>query len=334
MDSDNYAAKVGCGILAFVLFLVFLIVGVPWIGAFNSTDAGHIAIVRAGGAFGGNNIIGILDPSHSSTNTGIYTTLHYYPAQQRTYTISGDPGQGDAPGVDVVQTPSLDGVQMGLEGTVYYQLNLDHPVLTKFDNTYGTRAYTFNGKSYHAFDGDEGWGAFMNTQVRPTIDSAIRQAVANYACSELNATCALVKDATQLASLAKGQSTNVNYAAVEKTINIDLAQQINAQLGADPNKPSTWYLTGIRFTLRKADIPQAVQDAANNALKAFADVSAEQAQVQKAQLDAQANAAKQQGYNNCPTCQVIDELNALPHNLTTLVLGSGSPIAVGGKALG
>jgi regulator of protease activity HflC (stomatin/prohibitin superfamily) len=329
-NSDNYAAKVGCGILAFVVVLLVFIVAGPWAMAFNSTDAGHVAIVRAGGWFGGNGIIGIIDPAHKVTNTGLYTTLHEYPSQQRTYTISADPKQGDAPGVDVVSTPSSDGVQMGIEGTVYYQLNLDHGVLTKFDNVYGTRAYAFNNDSYHAYDGDDGWGAFMNTQVRPTIDSAIRQAVADHACSELNATCALVKDSTQLASLAKGQSTNVNYAAVESTINADLARDINAQLGADPNNPKTWYLTGIRFTLRKADIPQNVQDAANNALAAFAQVSQKQAEVQQAQLDAQANAARQQGYNACPTCQIIDELKALPPNLTTYAPGAGG-VAVGAK---
>ena len=330
-NSVNPAAAAGCGILAVGGVLAALMFGAPWAMAFNSTDAGHVEIIRNGGWFGGNSIRGVLDPAHPATNTGIYSTVHSYPAQQRTYTISAVSTEGDAPGVDVVSTSSSDGVQMGIEGTVYYQLNLDHPVLEKFDQIYGTRSYAFNGKSYHAFDGDDGWGAFMNTQVRPTIDSAIRQAIADHACSELNATCSLVHDAaTQTAALASGKSTNVNYAAVESAINSTLARDINQQLGADPDKPSTWYITDIRFTLRKADIPQQVQDAANAALAALANVTQEQAAVQKAQLDAQAAQAKQQGYNSCPTCQVIDELDALPKGLTTLVLGSGSPIAVGG----
>lgn len=329
MTDEVGPVAVGCGLLAAMgVFGAVLFAG-PWVGAWNSTDAGHVEIVRNGGWFGGNGIREIIDPAHPATWTGMYTTVHAYPAQQRTYTISANVKEGDAPGVDVVTAPSADGVQMGIEGTMYYTLNLDHSLLERFDGVYGTRSYVFNGSAYHAFDGDEGWGAFMNTQVRPTLDSALRQAIADHDCAELNATCSLVKNSVQTAAAASGKPTNVNYADVENAINKTLAQDINAQLGADPNNPRTWYITNIRFTLRKADIPQSVQDAANAALTAFANVSQEQAAVQKAQLDAQANAAKQQGYNNCPTCQVIDELNALPKNLTTLVLGQGSPIAVG-----
>lgn len=327
---DEVSPKVvgGCLLVLVVVFIAALFGG-PWMAAFNSTDAGHVAVVRDGGWFNSSNIKGVIDPASSMQNTGMYSTIHKYPAQQRTYTISDDPKQGDSPGVDIVSTPSLDGVTMGIQGTMYYQLNLNHPVLEKFDNVYGTRSYVFNGTAYHAYDGDEGWNAFVNTQVRPTIDSAIRQAVADHPCSELNATCALVKDTSQLAALAKGQSTNVNYAAVEGAINATLAADINAQLGADPNKPSTWYITGIRFTLRKADPPQKVIDAANDALAAYAQVSKEQALVQQAQLQAQANAAKQAGYNACPSCAIIDEIKAIPSGITVWAPGGNNALAVG-----
>lgn len=305
--------------VAACVVLIGLVLGLPtligFLSAWNNVDAGHIAVLRNGGVFSDSNVRGFLDPASSVSFTGLWSTEHIYPAQQRTYTISADPANGDKPGFDVVSTPSSDGVPMAIEGTFFYQLNLDHTVLGAFDNKYGTRSYAFNGSSYHAYDGDEGWNAFMNTQVRPVLDNDLRQQIAQVSCAELNAACALVKDATQTAAATAGKATNVNYTAVQDAINRSLQKDIDTQLGGA-------YLTNVRFTLVKADLPANVQDAANNALAAFAQVSQKQAEVQQAQLDAQANAAKQQGYQNCPACQTIDELKALPSNITTLSLGS------------
>jgi hypothetical protein len=306
--------------------LIALIVGLPTLvgllSAWNNVDAGHVAVLRNGGVLSDSNIRGYLDPASPLTYTGIWSTEHVYPAQQRTYTISADQANGDKPGYDVVSTPSSDGVPMAIEGTLYYQLNLDHTVLGQFDNKYGTRSYTFNGHSYRAYDGDDGWNAFMNTQVRPVLDNDLRQQIADVSCAELNAACALVKDATQAAAAAAGKSSNVNYAAVQNAINQTLATDITTQLGGA-------FLTNVRFTLVKADLPSNVQDAANSALAAFAQVSQQQALVQQAQLQAQANEAKQKGYTACPACQVIDELKALPPNLTTFAPGASSGIAIG-----
>lgn len=333
MDED---IPVGCivgGLFAVVAIFFGLLFGIPWVGAYNSVDAGHVAVVRDGGWFNGPKIKGILNPASPMTNTGMYSTLHEYPAQSRTYTISADPSNGDKAGVDVVSTSSSDGVQMSIEGTLHYTLNLDPTVLEAFDNKYGTRSYTFNGTAFHAYDGDDGWAAFMNTQVRPVIDNDLRQVIADTRCAQLNAACALVKDSAQVAALATGTSNNVNYAQVQKTINSSLQADIDTQLGtvtvgSGVNAQQEGFLTGVQFTLVKADLPQNVQDAANKALAAFAQVSQEQALVQQAQLQAQANAAKQAGYNACPSCAVIDELKALPPNLTTFAPGAGGALAI------
>ena len=46
-------------------------------------------------------------------------------------------------------------------------------------------------------------------------------------------------------------------------------------------------------------------------------------------VDAKANAARQSGYNSCPTCAQIDILKSLPSGLTTYAPGQG--FAVTGK---
>src|SRR5258708_30143403 len=48
--------------------------------------------------------------------------------------------------------------EMGIEGTFYFNLNLDHKVISDFDNKFGTRTFTgADGKARHAYEGDEGW---------------------------------------------------------------------------------------------------------------------------------------------------------------------------------
>lgn len=308
--------------------LIAVIVGFPVLfglfGAWNNVDAGHVAVLRNGGVFSDSNVRGFLDPASSLSYTGIWSTEHIYPAQQRTYTISSDPSQGDKVGVDVVQTPSSDGVEMGIQGTLYYSLNLDHRVLGQFDNKYGTRSYADNGSSFHAFDGDQGWAAFIDVVVRPILNNDLREQIAKVSCAELDAACALVQNSTQVAAakLSAAGSNNGNIAAVQQAINSSLQSDINGQLGGN-------YLTGLRFNISQVSLPGNVQDAVNQAQAAFAQVSQQQALVQQAQLQAQANAAKQQGYASCPACEVIDELKALPSNLTTFAPGQG--FAIGAK---
>jgi hypothetical protein len=60
----------------------------------------------------------------------------------------------------------------------------------------------------------------------------------------------------------------------------------------------------------------------------FASVSQSQAKVKQAQADAQANEARQKGYNACPACQQIDILKALPQGITVYAPGSSAGIAI------
>lgn len=311
-------AAVAAGLLAVIVGLPALI---GFLSAWSNVDAGHTAVLRNGGVFSDSNIRGFLDPASSLSYTGIWSTEHVYPAQQRTYTISADPAQGDKVGIDFVQTPSSDGVEIGLQGTLYYALALDHKVLGQFDNKYGTRAYTDNGDSFHAYDGDQGWAAFVDVVVRPVLNNDLREQIAKVSCAELDSACALVQNSTQIAAAKLGPagSNNGNIAAVQTAINASLQADIDAQLGGN-------YLTGLRFNISQVSLPGNVQTAVNNAQAAFAQVSQEQALVQQAQLQAQANAAKQQGYSACPACQVIDELKSLPGNLTTFAPGQGFAI--------
>ena len=71
-------------------------------------------------------------------------------------------------------------------------------------------------------------------------------------------------------------------------------------------------------------LPTSVQDAVDRAQAAFASVSEAQAKVAQARADAEANQARQDGYNKCPTCARIDELKALPSGITVYAPGNGN----------
>jgi hypothetical protein len=99
---------------------------------------------------------------------------------------------------------------------------------------------------------------------------------------------------------------------------------VNAAFTADVDRAlGTPILINPRFVLSRVELPENVQDAINQAQAAFAGVTESQAALQRAEIDAQANAARQNGYNSCPTCAQIDILKSLPDGLTTYAPGTG-----------
>ena len=57
-------------------------------------------------------------------------------------------------------TPSSDGVNLGIEGTLYFTLNLDRDTLKRFDDNFGTRTFRAqDDDSWLAWEGDAGWSA-------------------------------------------------------------------------------------------------------------------------------------------------------------------------------
>jgi regulator of protease activity HflC (stomatin/prohibitin superfamily) len=251
--------------------------------------------------------------------------VHKYPAQQRFYTITSDANRGDRPGVDVVETPSSDGVQMGIEGTFYFSLNLDHKVISDFDDKFGTRTFTGqDGTARHAYDGDQGWSTFLDQIIRPVIDNDLREQIGDFRCADLVSSCALVQNGPtgQSPNPTSGGANNSNLAKIQNAINQSLEADLKSTLGDD-------FLTNVRFNLVRISLPSQVQDAVNKAQAAYAQVSEAQAHVAQAQADANADAARQKGYEACPACAQIDIMKAIPPNVTTFAPGAGFAVTPG-----
>ncbi len=305
--------------MAITIAIVLLIVAIPtlsgFFGGFERTSGGEVAVIRNGGMLDNNKIRQVIDPGSGVTWTGWWSHAHKYPAQQRFYTITSN-GNGDRAGVDVVTVPSSDGVNMGMEGTLYFSLNLDHATLRKFDDKFGTRKFTAaDGQTRYAYDGDTGWSAFLDQIVRPVIDNDLRTQVNSFKCAELVSSCALVQNGANQQASTKPQSNNANIAKVQNAINTSLEQDLQQTLGAP-------FLTNLHFNLARVTLPESVQQAVDRAQAAFAAVSEAQAKVAQARAEAAANKARQDGYDKCHTCADIEKLKALPPGITTYAPGN------------
>jgi SPFH domain / Band 7 family len=311
-------------VLSVVAVAVILPTLIGTLGGYMKTDAGEVAVVRNGGLFDNRQIRQIIDPASALTWTGFWSTAHHYPAQQRFYTIAatGDTHNGQRAGVDVVTVPSSDGVNMGMEGTFYFTLNLDHKVLTQFDNKFGTRTFRgADGEFRYAWDGDVGWSSFLDQIVRPVIDNAIREQVNNARCAELVSSCELVQNqigAGRPPALS-GKPNNANITKIQNAIVSSVRDDLRRNLGGD-------FLVDIKFILAKVTLPQQVQEAVDNAQAAYAQISESQARASQAQADAQANEERQRGYNACPACAQIDIIKAIPPNVTVYAPGAGGAV--------
>lgn len=307
------------GVVVVVVLLGAAVMAAP--GSLTKTQGGEIAVIRNGGPLDNNQIRQLIAPASGLTWIGLFSVKHTYPAQQRFYTITADNSRGDRTGVDVENLPTADGVEVGVEGTVYFALNTDRAVLKRFDDTYGTRKYRgLDGGFRYAWEDEVGWSTFLDQIVRPVISNALREQIGSFPCSELQASCALVQNGGSLqqvsASAGKG---NLNIAKIQDAINVSLGSDLEATLGGP-------FITGIRFNLAKITLPAPVQDAINRAQAAFAAVTEAQAKVQQAKAEASANEQRQRGYVTCPACAQIDTLKAIPPNVTTFAPGAGFSI--------
>jgi regulator of protease activity HflC (stomatin/prohibitin superfamily) len=316
--------RIGLLAVAAVAFLgIGLVVLIGLFDGLRKTTGGEIAVVRNGGPFDDHRIRQTIDPASGLTWIGWWSSMHKYPAQQRFYTITADAGRGDRAGVDVVHTPTSDGVNVGIEGTIYFSLNLDHAALRSFDDKFGTRKFRgLDGVVRWAYDGDDGWSGFLDQIVRPVIDNDLREQVNNFRCSELVSSCSLVQNNNRRVGVGGGSSNNGNIAKVQDAINSSLVADLRGTLGGD-------FFTGIRFNLVRITLPPKVQAAVDDAQAAFAQVTQAQARVQSAKADAEANRIRQHGYQDCPACARIDELKAIPSSVQTYAPGAGFAVTPG-----
>ena len=315
----------GIGLSWLAFGLIMFIIGGWLVGvatAFGTTDAGEVGVVRNGGWFDDNQIRRVIGSGSGPTWVGLYSTVHKYPAQQRFYTMTSDPERGGRPGIDVAHAPSSDGVEMGIEATIYFNVNTDEATLKLLDEKFGTRQFLgADGELRYPWDGVDGWNTFWDAAVRPIVEKSLRLELAKFTCTQLVSSCALLQTPGRPAGPpADGATSNSAYAQIQEAINKGLPAELRENLGGE-------FFQNFKFNLVRVTLPAPVEEAVVRAQAAAAAVSEAQAKVAQARAEAEANTQRQQGYNACPACAQIDMIKALPPGVTTYAPGGG-PLAV------
>ena len=315
------------GLLVIAVALMIVLFGAT--GCMATPEGGEVIVVRNGGPFDDKQIRQVVPNGSGNTWIGFGSEAHPYPAsdQQRLYKFDDSPDADAKP----VEVPTRDGVRVRMTGTFYINTAFDGSpegdvLVRRFDTAFGTRPFTGRdegGGTLSAKPWEEGgWNLFLNSILQPIIDSNIREVIAEFDCKQLVSSCALVQrgGSEQVSAEEVANADNKsNVTLIQDRINQNLSEEIKAKLGQP-------YFRNIRFSLGPVELP-GVQKAIDQAQSAFAEVSRAQARVAQAKADADANEERQRGYNNCPACQRIDAIKALPPGLTAL----GGEFAVGVK---
>jgi hypothetical protein len=230
-------------------------------------------------------------------------------------------------GVDDLRVPTADGIDVGLEAKISFTTGFtgqdDDKLVKEFDARFGNRTYPVPGQTgrLHPWEGDEGFGAFLDTEFRPVLDNALRETIGRFRCDELVSSCALLSNKGGALDQKSGAATNANLVAVQKAIGDALNDDLSSNLGGS-------YFKSVQVVVSAVKLPDRVQAAVNDAQAQFAEVNKANADLQKARIRKKVNDALGASYRNCPACAEIDALKSIPANVTAISLGGGGSIAL------
>jgi regulator of protease activity HflC (stomatin/prohibitin superfamily) len=306
------AGKFLASLLAGILALFVVIGGCAAATSFKGVDTGEICVVKEGGPFDGRDIKEVRQPASGPKFIGPFNSQHCFPSNERSYTLSSDAGEADSKTVDVFKTPTVDAVEVYVEGQSRFALNTDPEVVEEFYRRYGNR--TYDGKRAH--DGGEGWENFLAQVYRPVLLNALRDAIGEYRCVELKNTCQYVQN-TEAVTEGKVEevANSQNLSKVETEVAKQVESNINSQLGGE-------FFVNVRFNLTGVKFEDAVDDAVTRAQTKRTEVANTRLEAERlreeaagkklaAREDAQAIKIKQDAYQTSPTQADIDKIRAL-----------------------
>jgi regulator of protease activity HflC (stomatin/prohibitin superfamily) len=314
---------IGIGLLVIILLLVAL-------SSLARTGPNEVGVVYNGGPLDKKTQRQLIPPASGLTWTGwLSQDPRLYPSEgsPRRYIITSTPGRGDRVGVDDLRVPTADGIDVGLEAKISFTTGFtgqsDDKLVKEFDARFGNRTYPVPGQTgrLHPWEGDEGFGAFLDTEFRPVLDNALRETIGRFRCDELVSSCALLSNKGGALDQKSGAATNANLVAVQKAIGDALNDDLSSNLGGS-------YFKNVQVVVSAVRLPDRVQTAVNDAQAQFAEVNKANADLQKARIRKKVNDALGASYRNCPACAEIDALKSIPANVTAISLGGGGSIAL------
>src|SRR5215208_3882892 len=202
---------IGAGLAALLCLIVVL-------SGFARTGPNEVGVVYNGGPLDKKTQRQLIPPASGLTWTGwLSQDPRLYPSEgsPRRYIITSTPGRGDRVGVDDLRVPTADGIDIGLEAKISFTTGFtgeeNDKLVKEFDARFGNRTYPVPGQAgrLHPWEGDEGFGAFLDTEFRPVLDNALRETIGRFKCSELISSCALLQQ-QNINALGKGSGDKTN----------------------------------------------------------------------------------------------------------------------------
>lgn len=320
------------GVVAIGIGLLVIIAALIALSSLSRTGPNEVGVVYNGGPFDKKTQRQLIPPASGLTWTGwLSQDPRLYPSEgsPRRYIITSTPGRGDRVGVDDLRVPTQDGIDIGLEAKISFTTGFtgaaDDKLVKEFDARFGNRTYPVPGQAgrLHPWEGDDGFGAFLDTEFRPVLDNALRETIGRFNCRELVSSCALLRQTSGQLDQGSGAKTNANLILVQTAIAKALNDDLAGNLGAH-------YFKDVQVIVSAVRLPDTVQKAVDDAQAQFAEVNKTRADLQRARIRKQVNATLGQSYDRCPACAQIDALKAIPANVTAISLGGSGSIALSG----
>ena len=322
--------------VAGVLGILAIVVAVS---SLARTGPNEVAVVYNGGPLDRKDQRQTITPSSGLTWTGwLSQNPRFYPGSgsPRRYIITTDSSRDEGAGVDVLRVPTQDGIDVGLEAKISFNTAFtgapDDELLRRFDASFGNRTYAGpNGSRLNPWADDDGFAAFLDTEFRPVLVSALRETIGSFNCEELVSSCSLVANSRNArdsgsgnqTTAADGQATNTNLLRVQDVAADNLAESLTRDLDGE-------YFGNIQIVVSSVRLPQRVQDAVDESQAQFAAVNRSRADLQRARIAKQVNDTLGRSYRNCPACAQIDALKAIPDNVNAISLGGSGAVALQG----
>ena len=262
LNGKGWALAILGGLGAIVGFILLLLVATN----FRSVDVNEVCVVKEGGPFDGRNVAEIRQPSEGPKFIGTFNSQQCFPATERQVRFT-DNDQGDRDAA-AFRTPTLDAVNVHVDGQARFVLATDSEVFKDFYRRYGTR--TFDGKK--AYEGDEGWTNFLAAVFVPVLQNTIREVVGDYRCIELNNQCQYVQN-IEAATKGDVKEVHQNLDIVGQKIAEKLVDNLNSALGNN-------YFERVRFNIIRVGFDSDVQ-------REITGSQAKRAELAKAELEAQ-----------------------------------------------
>lgn len=228
---------------------------------------------------------------------------YHHSSSPRYYEVTTADNQGDRPGPDQVRVETSEGITVGIEFIGSFHTNFDckgegKKLVEKFHTGFGNRNYPVPGAgdgtdgdvSAKVYQGDRGWGAFLDKEVRVKgIDPVVKDLFKPMACREISTTCAAMQNARAggdgaqaLATPEDGKKVATNLDALEK----QLVEALNAELKQEMGEQ---YLEFTEIDITAVNLPKEMAESVRRAQTANATLAETQAETERLRINANAD---------------------------------------------